>query len=168
MADRYMVSEDEVKQALNIKSFRNLSKDKVMEFVSQIPYMDKDVAISIIQQFPKFADTSMQIIDRLNNICDESIKSNEYSQRSYYDACKETLDACKLLVADPDICAADKIKVADMMVRVTDKMAAKDTENKKFLSDNIKNFAVACLPVLIMLGAVLGVSIKGHNIPKKS
>ena len=46
------VSEEAVKRALNIDSFRNLSKDKIMQFASMIPYMDKDVAIAIITQFP--------------------------------------------------------------------------------------------------------------------
>lgn len=44
------VSEDAVKHALKIDSFRNLSKDKVMQFASMIPYMDKEVAIAIINQ----------------------------------------------------------------------------------------------------------------------
>jgi len=31
---KYMVTENEVKKALEIDSFRNMSKDKIMEFVS--------------------------------------------------------------------------------------------------------------------------------------
>ncbi|MCI8658553.1 MAG: hypothetical protein HFF72_14240, partial [Oscillospiraceae bacterium] len=46
------ISEEAVKRALKIDSFRNLSKDKVMQFASMIPYMDRDVAIAIINQFP--------------------------------------------------------------------------------------------------------------------
>ena len=42
------VSENAVKRALKIDSFRNLSKDKIMQFASMIPYMDKEVAIAII------------------------------------------------------------------------------------------------------------------------
>ena len=52
---QYLVSEDQVKKALQIDSFRNLSKDKIMEFASFIPHMDKDVAIAIINQFPAYA-----------------------------------------------------------------------------------------------------------------
>ena len=37
------VSEDAVKRTLKIDSFRNLSKDKIMQFASMIPYMDKEV-----------------------------------------------------------------------------------------------------------------------------
>ena len=45
-------SEEAVKKALKIESFRNLTKDKVMEFTSMIPYMEKEVALEIIKQFP--------------------------------------------------------------------------------------------------------------------
>lgn len=40
-------NEKEVKRILNIDSFRNLSKDKIMNFVSEIPKMDKEVAMNI-------------------------------------------------------------------------------------------------------------------------
>jgi hypothetical protein len=46
---KHMVTEAEVKKALAIDSFRNMTKDKIMEFVSAIPNMDKDVAIKIIE-----------------------------------------------------------------------------------------------------------------------
>lgn len=40
-------NEKEVKRMLNIGSFRNLSKDKIMNFVSEIPKIDKEVAMNI-------------------------------------------------------------------------------------------------------------------------
>lgn len=40
-------NEKEVKRMLNIGSFRNLSKDKIMNFISEIPKMDKEGAMSI-------------------------------------------------------------------------------------------------------------------------
>lgn len=43
-----LLSVEQVKEALGIETFRNLSKEKIMEFVSLIPNMDKDVAMSII------------------------------------------------------------------------------------------------------------------------
>ncbi|MDT2767760.1 hypothetical protein P7G58_02615 [Globicatella sulfidifaciens] len=57
-----LVSGDEVKSALGIKNFRNLSKDKIMEFVSLIPNMDKEVAIEIIRQFPSFVDFGNTVV----------------------------------------------------------------------------------------------------------
>ena len=43
-------SEEAVKKALKIESFRNLTKDKVMEFTSMIPYMEKEVALEKIKK----------------------------------------------------------------------------------------------------------------------
>lgn len=40
-------NEKEEKRMLNIGSFRNLSKDKIMNFVSEIPKIDKEVAMNI-------------------------------------------------------------------------------------------------------------------------
>ena len=66
-----LVSVEEVKNALNIESFRNLSKDKVMEFVSLIPNIDKDLAIKIVEQFPSYADYSQNIVKQLNMLCEK-------------------------------------------------------------------------------------------------
>lgn len=61
---QYLVFEDQVKKALQIDSFRNLSKDKIMEFASLIPHMDKEVAIAIINQFPAYVESSRNMIEQ--------------------------------------------------------------------------------------------------------
>ena len=40
-------NEKELNRMLNIDSFRNLSKDKIMNFISEIPKMGKEVAMNI-------------------------------------------------------------------------------------------------------------------------
>lgn len=40
-------NEKELNRMLNIDSFRNLSKDKMMNFVSEIPKMGKEIAMNI-------------------------------------------------------------------------------------------------------------------------
>ena len=59
---KYMATENDVKKALAIDSFRNISKDKIMEFVSAIPNMDKEVAIKIIEQFPSYSESANNMI----------------------------------------------------------------------------------------------------------
>jgi len=48
MANRLLTA-DQVKECLNIPDFRHLTKDKLIEFVSAIPDMDREVAIRIIE-----------------------------------------------------------------------------------------------------------------------
>ena len=89
---QYLVSEDQVKKALQIDSFRNLSKDKIMEFASLIPHMDKDVAIAIINQFPAYAESSRNMIEQYNVMCDKVLQSNDDSRRDAVMAYKTILD----------------------------------------------------------------------------
>ena len=74
---QYLVSEEQVKKALQIDSFRNLSKDKIMEFASLIPHMDKDIAVAIINQFPAYVESSRNMIEQYNAMCDKVFQSNE-------------------------------------------------------------------------------------------
>ena len=71
---RTLVSVEQVKKALNIESFRNISKEKIMEFVSLIPNMDREIAIKIIEQYPVFAELSKSILSQLNKMCDIALE----------------------------------------------------------------------------------------------
>lgn len=71
---KHMVTENEVKKALAIDSFRNMTKDKIMEFVSAIPNMDKEVAIKIIEQFPTYTESANNMLAQLNTMCNNAMK----------------------------------------------------------------------------------------------
>ena len=75
-------SEEAVKKALKIESFRNLTKDKVMEFTSMIPYMEKEVAIEIIKQFPVYVEFAESAIEKYTQLCKTILETNkeEYEQ----------------------------------------------------------------------------------------
>ena len=48
-----------------------------MEFASLIPHMDKDIAIAIIKQVPAYVESSRNMIEQYNAICDKVLQSNE-------------------------------------------------------------------------------------------
>jgi hypothetical protein len=75
-------SEEAVKKALKIESFRNLTKDKVMEFTSMIPYMEKEVALEIIKQFPVYVEFVESAIENYIQLCKTILETNkeEYEQ----------------------------------------------------------------------------------------
>ena len=95
---QYLVSEEQVKKALQIDSFRNLSKDKIVEFASLIPHMDKDVAIAIINQFPAYVESSRNMIEQYNAMCDKVLQSNDDSRKDAVMAYKTILDDLSILL----------------------------------------------------------------------
>ena len=135
---QYLVSEDQVKKALQIDSFRNLSKDKIMEFASLIPHMDKDVAIAIINQFPAYAESSRNMIEQYNVMCDKVLQSNDDSRRDAVMAYKTILDDLSILLKQDGITPEQQEKITDKMILVADKIADLHEDNRNFLEGIIK------------------------------
>ncbi len=162
---KYMVSENEVKKALDIDNFRNMTKDKIMEFVSAIPNMDKEVAIKIIEQFPTYTESANNMLEQLNKMCNNAMKENGESQIEVIGAYKKILDDLGELLKKDTMSAEERSQITEQMIIIADRISAKDTENKKFLNEIIK-YGVPIIGGALVLGAsILGVNIKGTKIP---
>lgn len=160
-----MATENEVKKALAIDSFRNMSKEKIMEFVSAIPNMDKDVAIKIIEQFPAYTESANNMLAQLNVMCSNAMKENGESQKEAIEAYKKILDDLGELLKKETITVEARMKITEQMITVADRISAKDTENKDFLNGIIK-YGVPIIGGALVLGAaILGVNVKGTKIP---
>jgi hypothetical protein len=159
------VTENEVKKALAIDSFRNMSKDKIMEFVSLIPNMDKDVAIKIIGQFPAYTGFATTMLAQLNTTCDNVMKENGESQKDVIEAYKKILDDLGELLKKDKITAEERVQITEQMLVIADRISAKDTENKEFLNGIINNEKYIIVGALVLGAVILGVNVKGMKIP---
>lgn len=165
---KQLANESLVKKALNIDSFRNLSKEKIIEFVSLIPSMDKDVAMSIINQFPKYSDCSSIMNEHIKEICEKAILSNDESQKCLYQSYKLILDNLSIILNKEDLSTEERYYVTEQMVKIADKLSVKDSENKEFHLKVIKTIVLSASVALLGCAAVLGVNIKGTRIPTLS
>ena len=157
---QYLVSEEQVKKALQIDSFRNLSKDKIVEFASLIPHMDKDVAIAIINQFPAYVESSRNMIEQYNAMCDKVLQSNDDSRKD-----AAILDDLSILLKQDGITPEQQEKITDKMILVADKIADLHEDNRNFLEGIIK-YGTPLIGGALLLGAViLGVNVKGTKLP---
>lgn len=163
---KVLISVDEVKNALKIDSFRNLSKDKIMEFVSLIPNMNKEVAIKIIEQYPALAKLSESMVTQLNKMCDTALEKNEESQRLTIQAYKQILYELSNQLHVEDISKEEREKIIKQMIEIADKISVKDTENKAFIDKMVKYSTGFAFGVVVLGVAILGVNIKGKDIPK--
>lgn len=162
---RQLVTEEDVKKALNIDSFRNISKDKLIEFVSLIPNIDKDVAMAIINQFPAYTEMVSGMVCTLDKMCDTVMEKASDSQ-------KESISAYKMILADlgellkkEGTSAEERDRITQNMILIADRISSKDSEFKSFLLDMFKA-ATPILGAALVLGAViLGVNAKGSKIP---
>ncbi len=162
------VNEAMVKQALKIDSFRNLSKDKVMQFASMIPYMDKDVAIAIINQFPVYADFGKAAIEQYTQICTNILAKNKESQDAVVKGYQTILDALSKRLEKEDISDEERKSITSDMIEVADKIAEADLNNKKFLDRIGNKILFGTLAVAAVVGAAIGInsSFGNGNLPE--
>ncbi len=151
------VSEDAVKRALKIDSFRNLSKDKIMQFASMIPYMDKEVAIAIINQFPKFVDLGKTVISSYMQMCDNILEKNKESQAAVIHGYQTILDALARRMDVESITERERESITEDMISIADKIAKADLQNKKFLDRMGTKVLWGVLGLIGIVGAGIGV-----------
>ena len=160
-----LVTVEQVKEALQVNKISEISTSKLVEFMSLIPNMDKDVAMEIIKQFPAFSDSTNKMITQLNTMCDNVIKDNNSSQKDAVEAYKAILADLSGLLKKDDITKEERDSITERMIEVADKIAAKDTENKGFLNGIIKYGAPIIGGAILLGAAILGVNVKGTKIP---
>lgn len=157
------VTEASVKKALKIDSFRNLSKDKIMQFASMIPYMDKDVAIAIINQFPVFADFGKTAISCFAEMNRSVLERNNESQKAVLLGYQTILEALSHKMSQENITEEQRKSITEDMIAVADKIAEADLENKKFLDKvGTKVLCGICL-VAGLVGAGIGINTAMSN-----
>lgn len=162
-----LLSEEEVKEALNINKFSEMTKEKIMEFASLIPHMDKEVAIAIINQFPAFADAAKIIVAEYKSFCDDVIKENEFSQRQTIDSYRVILDSLSELLQKEELSFDERIYITEKMIYVGDEISKKDTENKIFLKHIHEITGKIVVFTIMIMAGVLGLKVSG-KIPKLS
>ena len=152
------LSEEAVKRALKIDSFRNLSKDKVMQFASMIPYVDKNVAIAIINQLPTFADFVKTAVSTYSQMCDKILECNKESQKAAVTGYQTILDALAKKMECEDVTEEQRKAITEDMLQVADKIAELDFQNKKFLDKMGNKILFGLFVAVAVVAAAIGIN----------
>lgn len=90
-----MLTEKKALKMLGADNFRNLTKDQIIEFISNIPNMDKEIAMKCLDNVPFYAECASKVTDAYYKLC-ESVFNAELSEtdRVELEAYKMIIDAC--------------------------------------------------------------------------
>lgn len=163
--EKYLVSEEEVKKVLNINDFRSISKEKIMEFISLIPRTDKEILISIINQFPNYVDMAKNMTDGLIGLCDTAIKEISNGSKEVIESYKIILISLKDRLEKDELSYEQKNEITEMMVQIADKISLENSKKSELINNYMK-YGSKIVGGLLFLGAViLGVNIKDAKFP---
>lgn len=154
-----LMTQEEVKQALGITDFRSIKKEQLIEFVSAVPNMDKEVAMACIAQFPEFKDYSLTIISQLYQLCDKAIESDNKDIQQAIDGYKLILSELQKMLAKRFMSQRRKNKIIKEMVEVTDKIADLERDKIRFKGNVLKLAGAVGSLALALGGALLGLRI---------
>lgn len=155
MKKNYM-SEDEVKKALNISDFRSLSKEKVMEFISIIPKVDKEVAMSIINQFPNYVDMAKNMVGGMIHLCDDALQDSKIGRKDVIESYKIVLETLKEQLNDDKLTVAERNRITDDMIAVAEKIDAVNDKHNNLIKDMITKVGSVTVGVVLLGVAILG------------
>lgn len=128
-------SEDAVKKALGIETWRNLSKANVMRFAALMPDMDREVMLAIVAQFPVFTQFAVKTMAVLGDAARESRGSNDASQAELGKGRAHLRETIARELARDDLTVEDRKYWVDQLQKSLADQGHDDARNKAFLVD---------------------------------
>ena len=156
-------SEEAVKKALKIESFRNLTKDKVMEFTSMIPYMEKEVAMEVIKQFPVYVDFAKTVIEHYTQICETILATNKEEYEKAVDAHQFVLESFSKQLENENLTAEERANLSDKMIAEAEKITELYLQQQKFHERIIKTIGGVVTVTLGVTLTLLGLKVIGSD-----
>jgi hypothetical protein len=124
--------ENDLKRKLGIESWKNLSKDKFLTFVSEMPNMSKEVTLKIIDQFPDFKSLVLDSLGQVEEQAANALAANWKSQKKVHKAFAEQREMLRRELDREGLTSEDRFSILRMFAESVEKEAAKDSEHKIF------------------------------------
>jgi len=149
-------NEKKIMNKLGIESWRNLSKDKVIQFAAMMPDMDKEVMFKVIEQFPEFTKFANGVLEHFEESLKNLSETNSKDFEIIAEGLRETQQIIKDELQKPEINDDEKRYLIDNLMKVAEMYMEFDKNNKKFLkalsSDNLKVAGLTILAAVVVLG----------------
>ncbi len=146
-------NEQQIMKALEITSWRNLSKDHMVRFAGMMPDMDTEVALKIVEQFPEFNGFALDALDVMEKRHDSTLSYNKQSQDAVHRAFQAIREILKGELDKDELTADERKYILEMIMETGNREFAKDSENKRFL-ESLFTKAAMTVGAAIALGVV--------------
>ncbi|MET8771656.1 hypothetical protein [Streptomyces sp. NPDC004658] len=156
-------NEDEIKRALGIESWRNLSKDKMIRFAAMMPDMGTEVALKIIEQFPSFKEFATDVVNAMEKSFDSALSANKQSQEHVHQALRHIREILERQLDKDDLSGEERKYILDLLMETGRLDALKDSENKKFLHVGLKTLAGVGAAALALSVAFVGGKVMAES-----
>lgn len=149
-------NEDELKKALEIDTWKNLSRDKLIKFVAMMPDMDKELALKVVEQFPEFKRFVSDALDVIEKRHESTLSHNKQSQEYYHQGIREIREILKRELENYNLAWDQRKFIIEKLMETAHLEFAKDSENKRFLDSMFGKVTLVAGAAIAVGAAVLG------------
>ena len=157
------LTEQEILEKLDIPDWRHMSKNKVTAFISSLPYMEQEVAIAAIEQFPNFVDLSKTIVTALTDSYNVAIDHIAKSHQHELDDQKRAIDSLDNLLNQSNISDAVRIEAIHAMVTISNTIAERSDRYERRIYKIQKTFTYGLGVVAVLAAGVIGYNVISQN-----
>ena len=149
-------SEDAIKHALGIDSWRSLSKDKIFQLLALWPDVDKDVAQVVLSQVPELASMSKVAMADIEATFRETLDASTQSAKALGEAVSNEMAMIGAALGKDPTNEALWSRNRELI----ELLAAKDTEVRQFSGRIYETKVVEKIAVAALVAGALLVGIK--------
>lgn len=157
-------NEATVKQILGIETFRQLSKEKAVEFVNMIPQMEPKVAIKALEQFPELANLMLGLAKESKEAYAAFLAVNEKSSDAAFSRMDAIIDVFKAQLDRDNLTPEERNHINDCLLGLNRSSVEVHKTNQEFIWNGLKLVA-GTFSMLLFAGACVFVGSGRVNIP---
>lgn len=158
------MTEKQLLKKLDIPDWRHLSKDKVAMFASNINILDPEVARAVLAQIPKFSETSLELVQGMQ----DSFKTSISTVKEIDTIALQDIQTLAERLEEQLPTASDELKpqYIDAIIKLASMEKDISESHKKFQIISFRNLAILGGGVILGIAASLGVStsLRNNNI----
>ena len=151
------MSETTIKKALHIDKYSDMNDKQIKQFaqLSLIPTVSIDIVKKALDSFKDYAKMATGMVKEYQSFVKKALESNDIGQKSFYKGCEKTLDSLANLLERDNLSDEEIKDITDKMVHVLEIIREKNSENKSFIWELVKQHKDIILSVAKGLGVGL-------------
>ncbi|WP_377325309.1 hypothetical protein ACFJIY_09860 [Pimelobacter simplex] len=157
-----LTSEVQVKDALGLPDWRHLRKEHVLQLMSMLSDMDSRVALNILSQLPDIAMFARIASEDVAKGHDATLSSNARSMEMVHEVHMARLELLKGELSK-DVSPEERLYLVNEVRELHEVARAKDSENKRFLSEQLDKRIMGVVAGAVALAAVVFAAAKAGS-----
>ena len=157
-------SEEQLKKKLNIDSWRNLSKEKFLDYVAIIPDVSEEIRLKVLENLPELLNFTKDLTETMKFQQEKIINANLNTNNAVIKSLDNIQKSLDSFGNKPDLSKDDLRYIVDKQMELAKMYIEFNKEDKEFLKNIWSGVVKYGLAVLLFVGSILGIKyLNGFN-----